>query len=171
MEDDGGDQTEVERDGNADISMAVTQDGVVGPARVDFRHADQRTGRRLHHKIIDRQFVTAFLRGGGIQTRTRGQQFIDLTIDGQIEMRHQRFCRCQAARNRLAHRVVRNFLVIVRLEISARIRQRCNAGKACARRRRRGCSGGAWLCGSSRNPGAFHIRFHDAATRTGPGKG
>ena len=41
-EDDGRDETEIERHGDADVGVLVAQDGGVGPARIDLRHAHQR---------------------------------------------------------------------------------------------------------------------------------
>ena len=56
-EHDGRDQARGNGDRDADIGMLVAQDRGVGPAGIDVGMLHQRHRRRLHHEVIDREFV------------------------------------------------------------------------------------------------------------------
>ena len=100
--------------------MPVLEHTAFGPGHVGVGHPLQRERQRLDDEVVDRELVGGLavlvLGRGGVDLLARGQELADVAVEREIEMRNGLLRLHEALRNDLAHVVVWNDLIAVRLE-------------------------------------------------------
>ena len=103
--------------------MLVLDHGAFGPRGIGIRHRLQRHRHRLDDHVVDRQLVGRHIalvgllhRRRRIDLRAQRQQRIEFAVERQVEMRDGGLGLDQAARDGLAHIVMRDELVGAFLE-------------------------------------------------------
>ena len=169
LADHGRDEATRDRNRDADIRVLVLEHSALSPGHIRVGHTLQRHGQRLDDEVIDRNLVGRLavfvFRSGGVDLLAQRQKRIELAVDCEIEMRDRLLGLDQTTRNRLAHRIMRDFLERTRLEefpdgrIGHALRRTAGRSRRCRRRR----------SGRSDSPtasdGGFHIALDDAAMR------
>src|SRR3546814_4283192 len=79
-----------------------TRTDTLFPYTTLFRSLDQRLGQCLDEQVVDAEFDALRLEGR-VEFAAQLEQFVELDVDGQVDVRDRLLRLGQAARDRLAH--------------------------------------------------------------------
>ena len=163
------DQPAGDRHGHAHIGGAMLEHGALGPGHIGVGHAHQSQSHALDDEIIDRDLVGGLAidrRRRLVDLLAQGQQLVEIAIHRQVEMRDRLLGLHEAARDGLAHGIMRDLFVAAGLVelldlLVAHGRDRR------ARGLRGGGSGGCGRSFHAASDGGLHVALDDAAMGAG----
>ena len=157
-------------------AWGVLQHGGLGPGDVGLRHAGECQRQRFDDEVVDRdlegRFSVPVLRGRSVDLLAQGQERVELAIRADVEMRDGLLGLAEAARNGLAHVVVRLLGEGAGREhlLDRLVRGGCRlGGRGCLGRSFRNSGRGGRSLGAAAGERCLHVAFHHAAMRAGAG--